>query len=215
LLALIISCTPAITSPSIEAPTVDFTAEPLEGEAPQTVTFTALVEGDVGAYYWDFGDGSSSGQKDPEHIYDSEGIYTVILVAEGEGGFDVEKKDDYVTIIGVLEEPVKEVVDWADAGNYIGEIKTVDGIIKSTYYASNINGRPTFLNFNIPYEDYFTCLIWGSDRSKFVNTFHDTPESYLLNKHVQVTGVIKDYPEGSGVPEMILADPSQIIVLDD
>lgn len=214
LLILFIGCTPEYTSPAIEAPSAGFNALPLEGEVPQTISFTTTVTGDVNSYYWDFGDGQTSNLKDPVHVYNEEGIYTVILVVNGEGGFVVEKKEDYITIVAVTKEPVNEVIGWADAGSHIGEFKTVDGIIKSAYYASSKSSRPTFLNFNIPYEGYFTCLIWGSDRSKFVNTFHSTPESYLLYKHVQVTGTITEYPEGSGVPEMILTKPSQVIVLE-
>jgi PKD repeat protein len=214
LLILFTCCTPENANASFEAPTADFNALPLNGEAPQAVTFTSAVSGDVDSYYWDFGDGQTSKEKDPVHIYNEAGTYTVILVVNSKGGFDIEKKEDYVTVIAASEPPVDEFISWADAGKYIGEFRTVDGIIKSAYYASSKSSRPTFLNFNVPYEKYFTCLIWGRDRSKFVNAFHSTPESYLLHKHVRVTGPITEYPEGSGVPEMILTEPSQLIVLE-
>jgi PKD repeat protein len=42
---------------------------------------------DTVTYLWDFGDGSSSTQKDPAHVYSDNGIYTVILmVTDDEGG---------------------------------------------------------------------------------------------------------------------------------
>jgi PKD repeat protein len=211
---VIAGCTPEISDTSVEAPIVDFIAAPLEGKAPQTVTFTAILTGDTSSYYWDFGDGTSSKERDPGHIYNKEGIYTVILVVNGVGGIGVEKKEDYITIIGEDNAPVNEVVDWRDACNYIGESKTVEGVIRDAYYASTKSSRPTFLNFNKPYKGYFTCVIWGSDRSKFVNIFHSSPESYLLNKTVQVTGDILEYPEGSGIPEMILKEPSQITIMN-
>jgi hypothetical protein len=40
--------------------------------------------------------------------------------------------------------------------------------------------------------------------------FPPNPETYFLNKHVQVTGLIEEYSKSSGVPEMVLKDPSQI-----
>jgi hypothetical protein len=140
---------------------------------------------------------------------------------DGANGIDIEKKTDYIGVVDDTSSQIEdtsiniEIVDWRDAGNYLGEYKTVEGIIRDTYYASNNSSKPTFLNFNIPYEGYFTCVIWGSDRHKFVNEFHSSPETYLLNKMVRVTGLIEEYPEGSGVPEMILADPSLIEIVDD
>jgi PKD repeat protein len=212
---MVTGCTTEKSGTSAELLTVNFNANPLDGNAPQTVTFASLCSDDADSYYWDFGDGSGSKEKDPVHVYSDEGIYTVILVVNKAGGIGVEKKTDYITISSNEDEQLDNIVDWRDAGNYIGQSITVEGVIKDTYYALNNSSKPTFLNFNIPYEDSFKCLIWGSDRSKFVNAFHSSPESYLLNKSVQVTGVIKEYPEGSGIPEMILTEPSQITIVEN
>lgn len=53
------------------------------GFAPTTATFTDLSvipdrAGNV-SYDWDFGDGASSSEESPEHLYTSPGVYTVIL----------------------------------------------------------------------------------------------------------------------------------------
>ena len=73
--------------------------------------------------------------------------------------------------------------------------------------------QPTFLNFHMPYKGYFTCVIWDSDRLKFKQEFQSNPETYLFNKHVRIEGLIKEYPKGSGVLEIILKDPSQIEIV--
>jgi hypothetical protein len=193
----------------------------VEGNSPLTVSFTVIAPDDISSYHWDFGDGTDSEGNSPVHVYKEAGKYTVVLVVDGASGIDIEKKTDYIVVVddssSQIEEtiPSNDIVDWRDAGNYLEEYKTVEGIIRDTYYASNNSSKPTFLNFNIPYEGYFTCVIWGSDRHKFVNEFHSIPETYLLNRTVRVTGMIKEYPEGSGVPEMILEDPSQIEIMDD
>ena len=48
-----------------------------EGSAPLIVQFTDLSEGNPETYYWDFGDGSHSSEKNPLHTFDSTGYYHV------------------------------------------------------------------------------------------------------------------------------------------
>jgi hypothetical protein len=107
-----------------------------------------------------------------------------------------------------------QVISWEEAGKYIGQNKIVEGVVISTYYGRGIKNKPTFLDFHKSYQSHFKCVIWGSDRDKFVKAFPPNPETYFLNKHVQVDGLLKAYPEGSGVPEMILTDPWQIKVVE-
>ena len=48
-------------------------------EVDDKVTFLANCSENGFRYYWDFGDGSSSEEKNPEHIYTSSGTYAVEL----------------------------------------------------------------------------------------------------------------------------------------
>ena len=189
-------------------PKADFIASPGEGQAPLVVTFTTLNVGEVERWHWDFGDGQFSNEPEPIHTYTLEGTYTVSLTVAGPGGSDTDAK---VACINVGQASIS----WKEAGNYIGQSRTVEGVIVGTYYASNIKGTPTFLNFNMPYKGYFTCLIWGSDRAKFIKQFPPNPETYFLNKRVLVKGLIEEYPQGSSVPEMILKDPAQIEIFEN
>jgi len=94
-----------------------------------------------------------------------------------------------------------------DAQKYIGEEKTVCGVVASTAYAIRTKGQPTFLNLDQPYPNQvFTVVIWGSDRTKFNNN----PEIFYKEKTVCVTGKIKSY---KGRPEIIVNDPSQINII--
>ena len=208
LLLLVTGCAlksePAITSP----PAADFTANPNEGLAPLTAAFTDLSTGDVTHWHWDFGDGQFSSEPEPSHTYTSAGDYTVSLAVMGPGGSDVKTKVDYIKL-------GREVISWEEAGSYIGQNKVVEGVVVGTYYHGDGKGKPTFLDFHKPYEGYFKCVIWGSDRGKFIKEFPPNPETYFLNKCVQVAGLIEEYPEGSGVPEIILSDPSQIEVVGE
>jgi len=99
--------------------------------------------------------------------------------------------------------PQETIISWEEATDYVGQYKIVEGTIVRTYYAKTSKGKPTFLNFHDPYQDYFYCLIWGDDRPNFP----PDPEKYYLNKRVHVRGPIETY---EGVPQIILYEPSQI-----
>ncbi|MFC1905500.1 PKD domain-containing protein [Chloroflexota bacterium] len=196
--------TPATVTPDISPPTIDFIANPREGQAPIDVTFMPVAIGDATHWHWDFGDRQFSNEKNPTHTYTSNGEYTVSLAVSGASGSNTISKRTYIKI-GSLD-----VINWQDAESYIGENKVVEGVSIDTYYAVNTKSKPTFLNFNKPYKGYFTCIIWNSDRTKFITQFPPNPETHFLNKRVLVRGLIEEYPPGSGIPEIILKEPSQI-----
>jgi uncharacterized repeat protein (TIGR01451 family) len=77
-------------------PAADFSAEPLSGNVPLTVTFTNATSG-AAAYWWDFGDGITSTLVSPAHPYTAAGVYTVSLTAVGPGGSDTLTRTDYIT----------------------------------------------------------------------------------------------------------------------
>lgn len=62
-----------------------FSIDKLQGR----VKFTNLSSGKAVSYVWDFGDGTTSTEKDPLHIYDKSGYYNVKLTAKGEVDEDV------------------------------------------------------------------------------------------------------------------------------
>jgi len=55
--------------------------------------------GEIVSWHWDFGDGSSSTEKNPSHQYSGYGDYTVILQVEDENG----KSDDAETRVSINE----------------------------------------------------------------------------------------------------------------
>ncbi|HEY7561143.1 MAG TPA: tandem-95 repeat protein, partial [Gaiellaceae bacterium] len=72
------------------APTASFSATPVRGAAPLTVSFDAGGSSDPeGAsleYAWAFGDGATGAGAGPTHTFDSEGLYRVRLVVTDPGG---------------------------------------------------------------------------------------------------------------------------------
>lgn len=84
--------------PGSGVPVANFSASATSGFAPLTVEFTDLSAGAVTSYAWDFGDGGTSVDKDPENIYKTEGFFTVSLTASGSGGTDIETKINLINI---------------------------------------------------------------------------------------------------------------------
>ncbi|MBN1781566.1 PKD domain-containing protein [bacterium] len=72
----------------VSGPVAAFSAEPAFGTLPLTVQFTSHSTGDISSYAWTFGDGETGSDEHPEHIYQTEGEYTVRLIVTGSGGAD-------------------------------------------------------------------------------------------------------------------------------
>lgn len=65
-----------------EQPMAAFTVAPAEVFVPnEKIVCFNNSRGENLGYAWDFGDGSSSNQENPEHYYQAEGVYTIALVA--------------------------------------------------------------------------------------------------------------------------------------
>ncbi len=62
-----------------------FTASPLSGTPPLAVSFTDTSSGQITAWSWNFGDGSTSDQQNPQHTFTKEGSYSVSLTVTGVG----------------------------------------------------------------------------------------------------------------------------------
>jgi len=78
---------------------VDFAVSGTEGVAPFLVDFTPLVVGDVAAYYWDFGDGETSTESSPVHVYRDRGTYSVFLtVTLIDGSTGSEKEENLIEV---------------------------------------------------------------------------------------------------------------------
>lgn len=79
---------------------VDFTASPREGELPISVQFTSQISGNVtvSSYSWDFGDGTTSQERNPRHLYSASGSYSVTFTASGQGVSDTERKQGYILV---------------------------------------------------------------------------------------------------------------------
>lgn len=94
-------------------PVADFDASVRSGEEPLAVVFTDLStsSSSIVNWTWSFGDGGTSIERNPVHIYERAGNYTVTLtVTESDGDFDFESKTDFIMV--TRSAPDSELVDW-------------------------------------------------------------------------------------------------------
>ncbi len=80
------------------APLPDFVANPTSGTAPMVVAFTDQTSGLVTGRSWDFGDGQRSTETNPVHVYQTGGVYTVILTASNDYGSSDAVKSQFITV---------------------------------------------------------------------------------------------------------------------
>jgi PKD repeat protein len=94
----------------VNSPQSDFRADQTKGITPFTVKFTDISTGNPTQWKWVFGDGKTSEEKNPTHVYttsdtSSTNKYTVTLTVLNEYGQDTEIKTDYIT---VTQKPIAE-----------------------------------------------------------------------------------------------------------
>jgi PKD repeat protein len=82
----------------IVEPVAAFTAKPTSGPAPLLVQFTDTSDGDPTKWLWKFGDGGYSSDKNPYHLYEIPGTYTVTLTATNKAGSDTETITDLIEV---------------------------------------------------------------------------------------------------------------------
>ncbi len=89
----------------LPSPTVDFAVSQNVGCTPSTIQFTnnATVPGGgaISSYLWDFGDGTTSSQPNPQHTYTNVGYYNVSLTVTTPNGCSaVLAKNRVIRMIG-------------------------------------------------------------------------------------------------------------------
>jgi hypothetical protein len=96
-------------------------------------------------------------------------------------------------------------IRWQVAENYVGQRRSVRGPVKSTVYARQSSGRPTFLNVGRPFpnQQRFTVVIWGRSRRHFPQP----PEHLYRGEYICVTGRIRLF---EGLPQTFASSPGAI-----
>ena len=93
-----------------------FEARPAVQGANLAVAFEDQSSGEPTAFAWDFGDGESSTEENPTHVYATPGFYSVSLEASGDLGTDERMRANYVRVLGPVMAQFLGTKDAADSG---------------------------------------------------------------------------------------------------
>jgi PKD repeat protein len=88
-----------VTAP--QGPTAYFNGVPTGGMKPLTVQFVDLSlpgNGTITDWLWQFGDGASSTESSPTHVYENAGSYTVQLTVTTEVGDNTQIRPNYINV---------------------------------------------------------------------------------------------------------------------
>ena len=79
-------------------PNAEFFADIRNGDPPLTVKFHDYSSGNPSAWLWQFGDGTTSTEKDPVHTYLIDGYYNTTLTATNAFGSDTLTRNNHIRI---------------------------------------------------------------------------------------------------------------------
>ena len=133
-------------------PECSITASPNSGIAPLTVTFNGSAydcDGTIVSYHWDFGDNSTSTDKDPTHTFENAGTYSITLTVSDN---DNATGTDTVTIIvnePTNKPPTASIIPDKNTGtapltvSFTGSGTDSDGTVVSYYWSFGDNSTST------------------------------------------------------------------------
>ena len=104
-----------VTTPAMSV-VADFSATSLAGAAPLTVAFSDRSAGNPTSWSWSFGDGTTSAEQYPSHVYTSAGSYSVMLTIAGPGGTDSITRAGYIVVSTPPPVPVPDFVGAPTSG---------------------------------------------------------------------------------------------------
>jgi gliding motility-associated-like protein len=144
-------------------PTAGFTFTP-NNATNQVITFTDQsvsnfdqVDGEL-FYYWNFGDGTSSNEQNPRHLFTTSGTYRVELVVSNRAGCaDTVSADVTETIIARMDVPSAFTPNGDGVNDYIGPMAF--GVTKIDFRIYNRWGQMVFQT-NDPQAAYLPNKGW-------------------------------------------------------
>lgn len=167
------------------SPKASFRAFPRTVLPGKTVRFQSFSEGDIVRYFWDFGDGSQSLERNPVHSYASEGVYTVKLhLITSLGAQNIATKNNYVKV-SYDEQPSFFYVKNISGRKYLFMDQT-DGDIKQRFWVFGDGSNYVELNPNRHFVEYEYSAPGTYEPSLLIVFSSDNIKRVFLNRSLGV-----------------------------
>jgi len=158
---------------TVDASKVDFVTLSQTGLAPLTVTFiNQSTLSSVNSWDWDFGDSHSSSEKNPNHVYETPGRYTVKLIARVDEINSVMEKKAYIHVTGrKITGTVVDQINNTPVPEVTVELWQDDHLFMQTL----TNEAGDYTLSRLPVSDGWIVSVWPHDLSQYQPV-------YFLNK---------------------------------
>jgi len=177
---------------------------PYRGAPGVPIQFTGSASGGCSPYdyYWEFGDGDTSDEQNPEHQYENLGNYTVTLTVTD----DVGDSDDDVTWANITDDVIPDLecegsLSWTDV--------TPGSTVTGSFKVKNVGDAGSKLDWEI--DDYPNWGIWTFTPSSGDDLLPDDPVT------VGVTVIAPDEPEETFTGEVKIVnseDPDDTCIIN-
>ncbi|MDZ4121070.1 MAG: PKD domain-containing protein, partial [Candidatus Cloacimonadaceae bacterium] len=145
-----------------------FSYDPISGDVPLTVTFTDTSTEDIIQWDWDFGDGNTSSQQNPVHIFEVEGVYAVELTISDGIHFDSVSHPVEVIAHALMSYSGEPSYNFGIV--YLGDTSdmitlTLQSSGTDTLYVHDIRWKNNSHGFYYSFGDYSTPILPGNAAS--------------------------------------------------
>ena len=168
---------------TVDPPLASFTATNTIGHVPLSVGFTDDSTGVIDHWEWIFGDGETSTERNPVHLYNEPGTYTVCLHVSGPGGTTFTIHNDLVVAAGSVGDltvqcNIPQAMFQLTGPRFLtgsGETSIFNGIPAGTYRIDYV----PLAGFNVPPSEEKVLEAGGS--VLFICNYVDAHEDADLN----------------------------------
>ncbi|MCF8360256.1 MAG: PKD domain-containing protein [Prolixibacteraceae bacterium] len=200
-------------------PIAGFTADNKIGNPPLNVEFNDISEGTINSWLWDFGDGGSSTEQNPVHIYENNGEYTVSLTVTNANGSETKTKENYILITD--KDPIGKNGQWTEQELPIdAELKTISFIDKNIGWILGEKDKTTYIFSTVDGGNQWNIKYHGKEMGSTKKLiFTDKNNGWLIGNYIyeyrgEKNGEIFHSSDGGEtwnlqkVPEVVLSDPN-------
>jgi PKD repeat protein len=179
-----------------------FVADTRSGFPPLTVTFSDQSTGEIETWNWSFGDGQTSEEQNPTHIYLEPGYFTVILTVSDGNNYYTLEKENFIKVMqttgdcDTLDYPFGGTYTYyvlpSPAQGYVSGTNSYGDLAKANLFSTAGNSvvTGTFVDFAVAKDisgsnPDITIAIWDIDGN-------NRPGSIIASKNISFNEILDD-----------------------